>query len=646
MTDEPGTPKPFFSRRRFLGLAGTGLGALALGCDGATPLSDGGTPPGDAGSGGDAGPTAEDAGLSGGTLTLDANRREGVAPFGCMFTAVAGELDVERPFHDVRYRWTFDDPGEHTRLAEDLPWGRDRDVGYGPIAAHTFERPGTYEVRCEATDGTRTARATLRVTVYDADDVYPGAQTLCVSPSGDFSGAPAGATEARTVEEVYASLNHAIPLRVLFRRGETHANVPRFNRFAGVMVGPFGDGPAPRVEIELSFRECSSHCIVWGIDMVGPYDPSDPHGTSKPTAGISFGSEAHCTVHDCELRGWNTAIRPADEGPTSVIVSNTSVRDWWNFGFLMGGGGWVGLAGFSAKQHPRTVRAPGKSEQEAPFHADHGPFRLSRPSGPVCFTLADLFTTNSWAGATTSVQQCIRWDSGGVESVQQLVLDRIRSEGGSFSLRPGSSGSRPGPRAVLVDKWHHVGTMQSASIAHFPHGGTSVRNGILVQPDTPPESTTGLRVVLGLDHENPQPGNDEVPREVYSCTIVDLRGTENATAPNGPLRDFVAYSGTEAAHRFENNVLYAPRAVTPETSDMPLDLTSRWSPIYPGRSVEGEPFDPRFATPAESTALFQPVQGSAAIGDASDGRTALDDFFGNLRGDHPSRGALEPGSTA
>lgn len=637
------------SRRLFLGLTGTGLGALAFGCDESMTL-DGGPP--DAGSMTDAGSVTdagadepeEDAGTSGGTLTLNANRREGVAPFGCMFTAEAGEMDIERPFHDVRYRWTFDDAGEHTRLADDLPWGRDRNVGYGPITAHTFERAGTYTVRCEATDGAVTATATIEVTVYDADDVYPGAQTLCVSPSGDFAGVPLGAQTAATVQEAFGSLDTSVPTRVLFRRGETHRDVPRFTRFAGVQVGAYGDGPPPRVEVGLGFRRCSGDCIVWGLDLAGPYDPTDPFGTTRPSDGISFDSEAHTTVHDCELRGWSTAVRPADEVPTSVIVSNTAILDWFNFGFLMGGGGWVGLAGVSAKQNPRTVRLGGKAEREAPFHADHGPFRLSRPSGPVCFTLADLFTTNSWAGAATGVQPSIRWDSGGVDSVQQLVLDRIRSEGGTFGLRPGSAGARPGPRDVVVDKWHHIGTMQSASISQFPHGGTTVRNGILVQPDAPPESSTGLRVLLGLAHDDPQPGNDEVPREVYSCTLVDLRGMDNATSPRGVLRDFVAFGGTEALHRFENNVLYAPRAVTPENSDMPLDLTSQWAPVYPGRSVEGEPFDPAFATPAESTALFQPMSGSAAIGDATTGRSALDDFFGNLRGDTPSRGALEPGS--
>ena len=87
------------------------------------------------------------------TMTLSATRLTGTAPAGILFEASATSpvSSVVIPYHDIHYTWDFGDAGEFQRMATDMPWGRDRNLAYGPVVSHTFGA-GTYTV-------TRTARA-------------------------------------------------------------------------------------------------------------------------------------------------------------------------------------------------------------------------------------------------------------------------------------------------------------------------------------------------------------------------------------------------------------------------------------------------------------------------------------------------------
>ncbi|MFT7311805.1 MAG: hypothetical protein ACI853_002306, partial [Paracoccaceae bacterium] len=83
---------------------------------------------------------------SGKTATIVANRITGTAPAGMFFEAGTAGFAEARPDHDLRYRWRFGDAGEYSALRADHPQGTDRNIAYGPMAAHTFETPGTYTV--------------------------------------------------------------------------------------------------------------------------------------------------------------------------------------------------------------------------------------------------------------------------------------------------------------------------------------------------------------------------------------------------------------------------------------------------------------------------------------------------------------------
>ena len=584
-------------------------------------------------------------------LRIEATRRTAVAPAGIMFTAEALGLGVLRPYHEIRYLWRFGDPGLYRNLSPDLPWPPDRDIAFGPVVAHTFEAPGTYTITCEATDGVTTLSAEIRVEIEDPDIAFPGSRTVCVSQAGDFTGAPPGSVHVGSMARARSSLGRGGPARILLRRGEEFRETGegRLTGFETFQLGAFGPGPSPVWRNDgtqgdgLIVQNIDGDVAIWGLDMQGPYDAGRPENTIKPDSGIVLRSGRFRTVHDCRLSGWSTGIYLVRQ-QEHVVITDCAVTNWFNFGVFLPEGGWVGLAGCSVRQSPFAPNDAGRAEDEPPFVPDHGPYRLSRPTAPCCFNLVDLFSCNSWYG-TAGHQPCIRWNSGGVTEPQKLNIDRARTEGGNFTLSPGSAGAEPFPHEILLDKFHHVPTAQPTQALNAHSGGTTIRNGIIVQGDYPAESNTGLRGLILMVAEG---ANALEPSAAYNCTLVDLRRPANATNSGGASRDFTPLNIRDetGAVTSGNHVLHAPLMEGGTTADMPLDTASRWQPLYLGRRIleeNGGALQSVFANPPEAGALFGPLPGSPAIGDA-DPRTpiAIDDFFGRMRGERPSRGALEP----
>lgn len=579
-------------------------------------------------------------------LALAVNRDRGLAPAGMIFTAEGLGFGALRPFHDLRYAWRFGDPGLHDRLDPSLPWGRDRDVGYGPVVAHAFERPGTYTVTCEATDGVTVATASLTVEVVDPAAWFRGPLTICVSNTGNFTGAPEGARLATSIRQA-KQMGVGRDLRFLLRRGEVFAEGEAFGGLDTLQIGAFGDGPPPvwamdaRQGGRLLVRKVAREVAIWGLDFVGPYEAGRPHNTIRPIDAISLESAAHKTVHNCLITGWATGVRQLGT-PDDLVLSNSRITNWFNYGVQMRDGGWIGFAGMSIRQTPLAFNDARKFEKEPPFVSDHGPFRLARPTGPVCFTLADLATFNSWHG-TQSHQPALRWNSGSRPGPWDLVIDRLRGEGHVLQLTSKESH----PHRVMVDKVHYIYTISPALGSIFTIGGTTIRNVVFLLDDVPPEGKSGLRTMVGFDAVRGFSRHE--PTALYSCTIVDLRSAGNARSREGRPRTFVPVSLRKGARHWPtvaNLVTLAPNGIPDGTvADMPLDLTPRWAPLYLGRRVtdeNGGRTQTEYANTEAVGILPAPLPGSPAIGDATEGPVALDDFFGTPRPDRPSRGAFEP----
>ena len=144
-------------------------------------------------------------------VRLHASRTRGVAPLAVYFsTAGTTSAKFPRVFHHLTYQWDFRDVSSRQPRAT------------GPIAAHVFERPGTFDVELTVRqpDGAM-RRVTTRVEVLDPDVAFSGQRTVCVSVRGDFTGAPTGARHLKTDSFDTAMKEFRAGRRLLFRRGET-----------------------------------------------------------------------------------------------------------------------------------------------------------------------------------------------------------------------------------------------------------------------------------------------------------------------------------------------------------------------------------------------------------------------------------------
>ena len=174
------------------------------------------------------------------------SRTAGVAPLAVFFDATGTTGLDGGDFLSAHFTWDFGDAGAGAWATT----GLSRNLATGFLAAHVFERPGTYLVTVDGRD--RTGRlgpaATVTITVTDPETAYAGAATRCVSRAGDFAGAPAGCDTVTSTDlpAQLAWLNAAARRRLLLRRGETWPAVTLALTGAGpCTLGAFGPGARP-----------------------------------------------------------------------------------------------------------------------------------------------------------------------------------------------------------------------------------------------------------------------------------------------------------------------------------------------------------------------------------------------------------------
>lgn len=176
---------------------------------------------------------------------FSASRTSGVAPLLVVFDATSTTAaSAGDPFHEVYFHWSFSDSGSgnwaHT--------GSSRNEAHGPIAAHVFQKPGTYSVRLNTLDPNgATSTKSVTISVSDPNTVFSGTKTICVSASGNFSGCPSGAAHV-TTSTFTSAVGHAAPgRRVLLRRGDSFTGRAVLNGNGPGILGAYGSGASPKV---------------------------------------------------------------------------------------------------------------------------------------------------------------------------------------------------------------------------------------------------------------------------------------------------------------------------------------------------------------------------------------------------------------
>ncbi|OGQ24104.1 MAG: hypothetical protein A2138_04995 [Deltaproteobacteria bacterium RBG_16_71_12] len=187
-------------------------------------------------------------GGSGGPVTpiLLASRTTGYAPLAVHFDATntfsttpgIGDAAQGGAFRQITHAFNFGDPGSGTHAITGM--SRNTEPFGGGLAAHVFRTPGSYTVTVTSTDGVaESATASVTITVGDPTSL----PTFAISRTGDFTGAPAGATHlTRTTVPAFASNT-----RYFFRRGEdwSGASLGIQDPLTNVHVDAYGVGEAP-----------------------------------------------------------------------------------------------------------------------------------------------------------------------------------------------------------------------------------------------------------------------------------------------------------------------------------------------------------------------------------------------------------------
>lgn len=190
------------------------------------------------------------------TIGITRSATAGVAPLGVFFDAKATtSTHTTDHFRSLDFEWDFGDTGAGN-------WGygnqvsttvRSRNKAIGPVAAHVFETAGEYTVQLTvravnpADDSIVTKTTTVAISVTDPDTVYAGTATVCISQTGNFTGAPSGSEQLTltTYSQVDAEIEESANRRILLRAGESWSSTNTTRLPAGVLVGRYGTGANP-----------------------------------------------------------------------------------------------------------------------------------------------------------------------------------------------------------------------------------------------------------------------------------------------------------------------------------------------------------------------------------------------------------------
>jgi hypothetical protein len=631
-------------------------------------------------------PAAFDPGPSIGRVDVSILKRSAlqIAPEAVFFRAdiaapglrqALGRDRYDESFHKVLHVWDFGDPGAISDKVVNLPAAHnDLNRAYGKEVAHVFGAPGRYWVRCTAyaPDGALIGQDTIELNVGDPDRAFAGDRTVLLDPDG--RGDPGRYPDAQVVggwNDGWDALREMeAPGRFLLRRGVALrlAEPLRISSdLPNVYLSAWGAGPRPIIAAEndealiIVNHRFEGDAVFRGLALQGGWDSTTETGTQVPGLMTEQTHDRTVLADDCTFSGFGITFfvrTPAERGRHASLFAlhDCDITDWGDFGVYTGANldQFIALLGCAIHQHPEAfMGGGGRRERDT---NQHGPIRIAH-GGHTHISGCDLFSRNGWTmvAGVPADQPCLRWSSSQDEQGEtrsSCVVERTAMEGG-FDIVAVRDQNNRGPyygTNFVMEKCLLVGSARTWAGIHVGLTGTTVRNTIMVRPDTPMLTNAWEGWVIRAA-DNPEGQNDPFdPVEIYSNTLVNLMSDANragrALVAERDIHLFETFS-------FENNLVHAPNATGQEPEDPRLSsepmptVGGVWQSRYRGpryRDLGGHgaqlSLDGRFATPEGSVARLEPLPSSPAL-DSASGRVAVDDFFGRLRGVDPDRGALE-----
>lgn len=553
-----------------------------------------------------------DATLQSGAVNIDATHLDTCfAPCGVHFQAeVEPEFGVNSTFRELAYHWDFDDPESvFEALGADFPFGRSANHAQGPMAAHVFARPGTYEVRLSvAAKNGNYAWATSTIEVVDPDPVFPANATACVSVSGEFADCPADALQYNDPNAAVSDRVEAGTGRILLRAGEEFVITDHF-RFSG--NGPYffsrygeGDDPVIRPD-ETTIFSCyqATGFVVSDIAGEGAYDATTGmgHATSKFVVSEDCN---HLTVYRTHSSGFG--INYHQKIGEGLVYADNVATNWSNFGSLANGrqtgdidisatpeesASKLAYVGNRIRQHPEAVSGPGGTSSDLPRWADHGPLRATK-AFELVVNHNDFYSNTGWSSNGRAHQPTIRYNTSGDVGHSGVISENFL-EGGFESITAGLAkvGNKAKLGNLLIERNRLKGSYNTRTFFALNFGNTTIRNNIATNPtdddagpDIPADQINKFHqaVLIGSVIESDE--NRDAPRDIFANTLLNYQ----SGSTRGVALDFVRHDADEPNNNIHNNIFYSPDSPDGDFTDDPqLDENYRPSATFTLDQVVG-----------------------------------------------------------
>ena len=493
-------------------------------------------------------------------------------------------------FDRITYIWTVSGGNAITYTAPELPtaW-RDGKIAYGKKVALFFPEPDTtYTVTCWAIDQSgNIGQAVTNFTTSNANQDYPTIRTLCLDPSGAFSGAPAGAQNFTTVSAVQSAVNNATaPCRLLIARGQDIDGFRIDGRGGNLRyIGAFGTGDRPILRATHTSGGMffftngqSPYLTITDCDCRGEWNAATEtgHPSGNPMA-FERSAMLHLSIWNCRFDGFGlTLLTLNDTSAWIAMLGNTEITNWQDYGMFLPSTpqSRIAYVGCDIAQHDEALNDVlghrlGLMNQQGPVRATG--------FGTLYIGASSFLSRGGWAGGID--QSAIRLNSEGNSGTEAIVERSVLEGGGNVLSVAGDSSSNPGnylfDKVLILNGGGKTGTFGTINF-----GGTTFRNTLFAFLNVPDADDFAIQQCLDLRGQNATAASLAAEFKLYNCTSLNLRNAANDGGDNPRLYGTVNF--TELTD--EGNVVHGPDLDTPVTANS-VSLTATlpgFTPRYRG----------------------------------------------------------------
>jgi len=486
---------------------------------------------------------------------INASRTTGVAPLAITFDALAttAPLLTALPFSEIHYEWRFgDDRGTFWSYGANAG-GNNKNIAFGPVAAHVFETSGTFTVELIASQINnagqliQTTTTLPNIVVTNADTVFADAATICISqnslPVQGVNGVPATAAVQQVADWSTVATLAQTYKRILLKRGDTWSvttgvALDQVSRTGEGIIGAYGTGAKPILELNYDGTIITTDADVsdWRfMDLSMTANGTGPRPNSR---SVYLVGSTDLLVLRCDTTGALYDAHVADADGVYIVDSILGPVEPY-------AGSAVGYCLYESKttrMHMMGTRAYGNTTHGVRLQgATLSSFDCNTVNDSAAGTPGNVFTLRGWSPYT------------GTEWTENVVITRNVFTGNAnnlavFGCHPQFNTSEERIRRVIAD-------------GNFVSGVTSL--GFF---SVATEFTVRNNLFVTSNNTNVEMRGESSVGSPFPTQSFFYNNTLYSTASGSSHTAFLL-TGTISGMVLTNNIAYAPNATTTFLTD-------------------------------------------------------------------------------